>query len=121
MKTRRMLAVKPFKYATRHLTAGEEFEVPARHALALLAGKKARYATSSAAASLAAALAVSPRPPGEPPAAPVRDTPTPEPVVVVPEPAEIDTLRMQANELGIEVDRRWGVVRLQHEIHQARG
>jgi hypothetical protein len=107
MKTRRMIVVKPHRYGTRHLTAGEEYEVPARHALALLAGKKARYA-------------VSPRPPGEPPAAPVRDSPTPEPAVVAPEPAGIDNLRTQAEQLGIEVDRRWGVVRLQHEIHQAR-
>ena len=28
MKTRRMMAVKPHKYGTRHLTAGEEYDVP---------------------------------------------------------------------------------------------
>ena len=113
MKMRRVMVVKPHKYGTRHLTAGEEYEVPARHALALLAGKKARYAKT----------AVSPRPPGGPPPAPVRAElmTEPEPAVVAPEPAEIDRLRMQANELGIEVDKRWGLVRLQHEIHQARG
>jgi hypothetical protein len=118
MKMRRVMVVKPHKYGTRHMVAGEEYEVPARHALALLAGKKVRYAEPH---KRPAPSAVSPRPPGEPPAAPVRAMPTPEPVVVAPEPAEIDRLRMQANELGIEVDRRWGVVRLQHEIHQARG
>jgi hypothetical protein len=110
MKMRRVMTIKAHRYGTRHLTAGEEYEVPARHALALLAGKKVRYAPHKQHAP----TAVSPRPPGEPPAAPVRDSPTPEPA------AEIENLRTQANELGIEVDRRWGLVRLQHEIHQAR-
>jgi uncharacterized membrane protein len=111
MKMRRVMAVKPHKYGTRHLTAGEEYELPARHALALLASKKVSYVEPH---KRPAPTAVSPRPPGEPPAAPVRDSPTPEPA------AEIEYLRAQAEQLGIEVDGRWGVVRLQHEIAKVR-
>ena len=43
-KTRRLMTIKPHKYGTRHLTAGEEYEVPPRHAIALVATKKARFA-----------------------------------------------------------------------------
>ena len=105
MKTRRMMAVKPHKYGTRHLTAGEEYEVPARHALALLASRKARYAA--------------PRPPSEPPPAPVRDPLPPEPVATAPR-TELDALRSEAEQLGIEFDGRWGTVRLAHEIAKAK-
>jgi hypothetical protein len=34
--------------------------------------------------------------------------------------ARLDQLRLQATQLGINVDGRWGVARLQHEIAQAR-
>jgi hypothetical protein len=112
MKTRRMIATKPHKYGTRHLTAGDEYEVPARHALALLAGKKARFA------------AVTSRPPKEPPQpVPVRAPPEP---AAVPEPMVVaavermESLRAEAERLGIEVDGRWGTVRLQHEIEVAK-
>lgn len=104
MKTRRMMAVKPHKYGTRHLTAGEEYDVPVRYAVALLASRKARYAA--------------PRPPGEPLSAPVQDMLPPEPAA---SGNEIDGLRLQATQLGINVDGRWGVVRLQHEIAKAHG
>lgn len=43
-KTRRLMTIKPHKYGTRHLTAGEEYDVPPRHAIALVATKKARFA-----------------------------------------------------------------------------
>jgi hypothetical protein len=122
MKTRRMIATKPHKYGTRHLTAGEEYEVPARHALALLAGKKARFAAATS------------RPPKDPPQpAPVRAPPepaaVPAPVIAaaVPEPIVVaavermESLRVEAERLGIEVDGRWGVARLQYEIAKARG
>jgi hypothetical protein len=118
-----MVAIKAHRYGTRHLTAGEEYEVPGRHALALLAGKKARYAESRVRPASASAVESSQqRPPSESPsmAAPVRDSPTPEPAVAAPEPAEIEYLRAQAEQLGIEVDGRWGVVRLQHEIAKVR-
>ena len=113
MKTRRMIATKPHKYGTRHLTAGDEYEVPARHALALLAGKKARFAADTS------------RPPKDPPQpAPVRAPPEP---VAVPEPMVVaavermESLRAEAEGLGIEVDGRWGTIRLQQEIAKARG
>ncbi len=105
MKTRRMVATKPHKYGTRHLTAGEEYEVDGRHALALLAGKKARYAVESR------------RPPNDPPPLPPSLAPSPEPAAVAaPQSDPLEDLRMQASHLGIEVDRRWGSMRLQHEI-----
>jgi hypothetical protein len=112
MKMRRMIATKPHKYGTRHLTAGDEYEVPARHALALLAGKKARFAADTS------------RPPKVPPqSAPVRAPPEP---AVVPEPTTVaavermESLRAEAEQLGIEVDGRWGTIRLQHEINTAK-
>ena len=43
MKTRKLQALKPHKYGTRHLTAGEEYEAPPGLALALVLVKKARY------------------------------------------------------------------------------
>jgi hypothetical protein len=113
MKTRRMIATKPHKYGTRHLTAGDEYEVPARHALALLASKKARYAAETS------------RPPKDPPQpAPVRTPPEP---AAIPEPTVVaavermESLRAEAEQLGIEVDGRWGTIRLQQEIAKARG
>jgi hypothetical protein len=112
MKTCRMIATKPHKYGTRHLTAGDEYEVPARHALALLAGKKARYAAATS------------RPSKDPPQpAPVRAPPEP---AAVPEPMVVaavermESLRAEAEQLGIAVDGRWGVPRLQHEIETAK-
>jgi hypothetical protein len=101
MKTRRMIATKPHKYGTRHLTAGDEYEVPARHALALLAGKKARFAAATS------------RPP--------KDPPQQVPVRAIPEPAAVESLRAEAKQLGIEIDGRWGTIRLQQEIAKARG
>jgi hypothetical protein len=113
MKMRRMMAIKPHKYGTRHLTAGDEYEAPARHALALLASKKARFAAETS------------RPPKDPPQpAPVRAPPEP---AAVPEPTTVaavermESLRAEAERLGIEVDGRWGVPRLQYEIEKARG
>jgi hypothetical protein len=108
MKMRRMMAVKPHKYGTRHLTAGEEYEVPPRHALALLASKKARYAAEA-----------SPRPPGKSPTQSLPPAQMPEPVVAARLETErdpLDELRAQAHRLGVEVDKRWGTVRLQLEI-----
>jgi hypothetical protein len=98
MKMRTLTAIKSHKYGTRHLTAGEEYEVPPRHAIALVAGKKARFADKAAPAKAVAA---------------------PEPAAV--ESAnDIDRLRMEATQLGIDVDRRWGMARLQYEIGRAR-
>jgi hypothetical protein len=107
MKTRKLITTKPHKYGTRHLVAGDEYEVPARHAIALVAGKKARFADNK----------------------PVRAAKVDETLVhdsddsiagPVPTEAAIDHLRLQATQLGIDIDRRWGVARLQHEIAQAK-
>jgi hypothetical protein len=105
-KMRRLMAVKPHRYGTRHLTAGEEYEAPERHALALLASKKARYAAATS------------TPPQEspPPTPPARTQPEPAVVAIV---ERMETLRAQAEQLGIEVDGRWGVARLQYEIGKA--
>lgn len=110
-KMRTLITVKPHRYGTRHLTAGEEYELPARHALALVAAKKARFA------------AVTSRPPKDPPQpAPVRAPPEPaaEPAVVAAVERN-ESLRAEAEQLGIEVDGRWGTIRLQQEIAKARG
>jgi len=111
MKMCKLVTLKPHKYGTRHLTAGDEYEVPMRHGYALVAGKKARFADK-----------------------PVRAVakPAPKPTVVEPQPepdhgvgamtsdAAIDRLRLEATQLGIDIDGRWGVARLQHEIAQAK-
>jgi len=108
MKTRSLTAIKPHKYGTRHLTAGENYEVPARYAIALVAGKKARFADNKK---------------------PVRAARVNETLVhdsddsiagPVPTEAAIDRMRMEATQLGINIDGRWGVARLQHEIAQAK-
>jgi len=92
------MALKPHKYGTRHLTAGEEYEVPHGHAVALVAARRARFVANK----------------------PPKMRPAIEAVAdfVSREPAEptIDSLRLQATQLGINVDGRWGVHRLQQEI-----
>jgi hypothetical protein len=105
-KIRKLIAIKPHKYGTRHLTAGDEYEAPERHAFALLAGKKARFAAGTS------------RPPKNPPqSAPVRAPPEPAAVAAV---ERMESLRAEAEQLGIEVDGRWGMMRLQHEIEVAK-
>ena len=103
---RTLQAIKPHKYGTRHLVAGDEYEVPPRHAIALVAARKAKFADNQNARGEPEQPAVIPTPQVEP--APEPDTPS------------IDTLRLQATQLGINVDGRWGVARLQQEIDQAK-
>lgn len=110
MKMRKLMATKPHKYGTRHLVAGEEYEVPPRHAIALVAGKKARFADRLVRAPEAKAEEVAAEPP-----------PAHELEPAAEQSNDIDRLRMEATQLGIDVDGRWGVARLQHEIAQARG
>jgi len=108
MKTRKLITTKPHKYGTRHMVAGDEYEVPARHAIALVAGKKAKFADNKK---------------------PVRAAKAEEGLVpdsddsiagAVPTEAAIDRLRLEATQLGLDIDGRWGVARLQHEIAQAK-
>jgi hypothetical protein len=108
MKLLSLMATKPHKYGTRHLVAGEEYEAPPRHAIALVAGRKARFTDKAAPAK--AKVVAAPEPAAEP---------EPEPAT---EPTDdIDRLRMEATQLGIDVDGRWGMARLQYEIGRARG
>jgi hypothetical protein len=106
-RTRKLMAIKPHKYGTRHLTAGDEYEVPPRHAVALVAARKARFADKPSTKRTIAA-----------PVTPIAEqTAAFEP----PEsPLTIDRLRLEATQFGINVDGRWGIARLQHEIDQAR-
>jgi hypothetical protein len=109
MKMRSLMAIKPHKYGTRHLTAGDEYEAPPRHAVALVAGKKARFADKPARVPEAKAEAKV--------EAVVEEHAEADDIA---EPMKIDSLRMEATQLGIDVDGRWGVIRLQHEIAQAK-
>ena len=102
----KLIATKSLKYDTRRLQAGDEFEATNMHARILVGARRARYAPQQAEPEL-------PRP------------------VIVPEDrteadakeredAEINRLRAQAERLGIHVDGRWGVNRLQQEIAMAK-
>ena len=96
MNLRTLKAIKPHKYGTRHLTAGEEYQAPLREAVALVASRKAKFAPTKKTAT----------PQVEP--APAPDTPS------------LDSLRLEATQLGIDVDGRWGVARLRSEIAEAK-
>ena len=98
---RTLQAIKPHKYGTRHLTAGDEYEVPPRHAVALVAARKAKFAEDKKPARTVEKPAIEPVVP--------RFEPEPETM-------SIELLRAEAVQLGIDVDRRWGMARLQHEI-----
>ena len=115
MKTRRLMAIRPHKYGTRHLVAGEEYEAPPRHAVALVAARRARFArqgTIHRQKGKACRATSAPVPPPEP---------TPQPVAAMTtETDKLEALRMEAWRLGVSVDGRWGMARLQHEIAQAR-
>jgi hypothetical protein len=113
MKMRNLMAIKPHKYGTRHLVAGDEYEVPPRQAVALVAARKAKFAHNR--------LARTPEPAAVEPVMPQPEPePEPEPEITNAEPPNLDGLRMEAAQLGIEVDGRWGAARLQHEIAQAK-
>ena len=114
MKTRKLITTKPHKYGTRHLTAGEEYEAPARHAVALVAGKKARFADDKPVRAVKVEQQL------------VSESddsiagPAGHGVGAMSSDAAIDRLRLEATQLGIDIDGRWGVARLQHEIARAR-
>ena len=119
-KMRKLITTKPHKYGTRHLVAGDEYEVPERHAFALVAGKRARFAPDRN--KLAAAPVPKKLVTVLPSNLVVSDHET-QPVDRKPEPATadpLDDLRARAKDLGIEVDGRWGAARLRYEINQAR-
>jgi hypothetical protein len=114
MKTRRLVVLRPHKYGTRHLTAGEEYDVPPRHAVALVAARRARFADKG---KYTKPITVKPAEP----VAPTVPPPQPKPVAAATTEADrLEALRMEAWRLGVSVDGRWGIARLQHEIAQAR-
>ena len=107
-------------YGTRHLTVGDEFEMRREVADILVRIGRAKLASEPGDGHPAA------RVPEEPAAEPRAVVPPPvsHETAPAPEPAEhrnsIDDLREQAEALGIAVDGRWGVVRLQAEIARAK-
>jgi hypothetical protein len=113
---KRMLSLKalrPHLYGTRRLEAGDEYELPVEEAIAHVAMRKADFVKGKKPAVAAPAI----EPTAEP--SPPRYEPKPEPR---PAPAEdIDSLRLKARQLGIYIDLRWGMARLQYEISKARG
>jgi hypothetical protein len=122
MKMRTLTAIKPHKYGTRHLTAGENYEVPPRHAFALVAGRKARFADKPARAAKKSAATVEVEEKAAAQSELVAQPELPEPQSEQrEEPATtLDHLRAEAQQLGIDVDGRWGAARLSYEIAQAR-
>jgi hypothetical protein len=112
-QVRTLKAIKPHKYGTRHLTAGEEYEVPSRHAFALVAARKAQFVDKRLSEKSALTQA----------ARDFIEYMHPKEIIAKPmePPPDIDSLRLQATSLGINVDGRWGVARLQYEIEQAKG
>lgn len=107
---KRMLPLKarrPHLYGTRRLEAGDEYEAPAEEAIALVASRKADFAKAKKPAAVAPVQPVS--------------TPEPEPEPQpIETPTSIDSLRLEATQLGINVDGRWGMARLRYEIEQAK-
>jgi len=98
----KLIATRSYRYATRRLQAGDEFDATDMHARILVGARKARYAPDRAPQQQPAVL-------------------MPTEVVEAPDvQPSIDKLRAQAERLGIVVDGRWGVTRLQQEIAQAK-
>ena len=106
-------------YGTRRLTAGDEFEMRREVADILVRIGRAKLAPEPGDGHPAARV---PEPAAEPRA--IVPPPVSHETETAPEPAEhrnsIDDLREQAEALGVAVDGRWGVVRLQAEIARAR-
>ena len=103
-------ALKPHLYGTRRLEAGDEYEAPTEEAIALVANGRAGFAKAKKKPEAAAPVTPEPAPQPEP-------QPEPEPIET---PDSIDKLRLEATQLGINVDGRWGARRLQYEIEQAK-
>jgi hypothetical protein len=108
-------------YGTRALVAGDQFEMPREWADILIRLGKARLAAEkptptvsqvqqieNVEASAETAATVDPTVPAKP----AIDSRNEQP--------DLDSLRREAKALGIEVDGRWGTVRLNYEIAQAK-
>lgn len=93
-------ALKPHRYNTRALSAGDVYEAKPKHARLLVAIKKATPAADFS------QEVINPAPQSDD-HAPVQQR-------------GLDQLRAEAEALGIAVDRRWGTRRLEAEIAAAR-
>lgn len=120
MTTRKLKAIKPHSYGTRRLKAGDEYEAPIREAVALVMKRRAQFVKAPPGRRAEESAPVPSVPRYEPEPEP---QPKSEPHAVAAmssaQPPDIDQLRLQATQLGINVDGRWGVHRLQSEIAQA--
>lgn len=119
--------MRPQTYGTRELKAGDEVEMPYQEALARILKKTAQFAPKTPKAM--------PKPQPKPETERVqaermvadaqRDLAAGRevlvPLAVADEKAgALDRLRAEATALGIEVDGRWGILRLEHEIAQTK-
>jgi hypothetical protein len=102
--TRKLIATKSYSYATRRLKAGDEFDATDMHARILVGARKAQFAEDRPSAKAATAKA------------PVKIEEKAQAAETKATTDPLDDLRAQAHRLGIEIDKRWGAVRLQHEI-----
>lgn len=93
----RLVALKPLRYATRRLQAGDTFEAGYRDARLLIQIKRARTADAE----------------------PAADTVRLDAKVEASD-ADLSGLRAVAAQLGVHVDGRWGEARLVDEIEAAR-
>lgn len=107
-------ALRPHLYGTRRLEAGDEYEAPAEEAIAQVATRKADFIKGKMRVADTPAPAEKPAPPPTP--IPQHE-PEPEPERGEP---DIENLRREAMQLGIDVDGRWGVARLNYEIAKAK-
>lgn len=114
MTTRKLTVLKPGKYGTRHLRAGDEFELPIREAVALVVTRKAKFVDKARTPAMERREVKVAPPQPEPKA------PEPHAVGAMSSLPDMDSLRLQATQLGINVDGRWGAHRLQSEIEQAK-
>ena len=109
----RLIAEKSHSYGTRRLKAGDEYEASEMHAKVLVAARLARLPPEKAASRPSPAVKHE-----------EKAEATAQAAVVNPasgeRPEDIDRLRGEARRLGIEVDGRWGTVRLKYEIAQAK-
>ena len=105
-------ARRPHLYGTRKLEAGEEYEAPTEWAIALVAERKADFAKPKKKEAAPAPVKIEETPVEQPSQPAMHESETHDHV--------IDRLRLEATQVGVDVDRRWGAMRLQHEIDQAR-
>ena len=101
----KLIATRPLRYNTRSLVAGDEFEATDMHARILVGIRKARHAPDKTAA---------------PAVSQERTVRAEPPAHVAANYSDLDKLRVEAQQLGVEVDGRWGDIRLRHEIAQAK-